>query len=275
MNADGQRRACVTLDLENNWDFDGPELRYATFEYLEEYIDLIDSLDLPLSVFIVGQTVEERPDAIERLRDRLDVEFHLHSYSHDLSGTADLEREVRKGKAAFESFFGRQPEGYRSTQGRIEQSDLQLLEKEGFLFDSSVFPTYRPGVYNNLDSPIEPYRAGGLYEIPVGVVPRLRIPLSQAYVKAIERPFLSMLRRVQLQDVVVYNTHLQDFYNTRAHDELDHPKKFFYQRNIDSAERVFRQVVETLRQKGFSFVKMTDVYESCTAPGAEVRTVEQ
>lgn len=267
MNADGQRRACVTLDLENNWEFDGPELRYATFEYLDEYVDLIDSLDIPLSVFVVGQTVEERPDAIDRLRKRLDVEFHLHSYSHDLSGAADLEREVRKGKAAFESFFGRQPEGYRSTQGRIEQADLRLLESEGFLFDSSVFPTYRPGVYNNLSAPIEPYRAGGLYEIPVGVVPRLRIPLSQAYIKAMEAPFLSILRHVRLQDVVVFNTHLQDLYNTRAHEALDHPKKLFYQRNIDNAERVFRRVVDTLREKGFAFAKMTDVYEACTATG--------
>lgn len=274
MSADSQRLACVTLDLENNWEFDGPELQYATFEHLDAYIDLIDGLDLPLSVFVVGQTVEERPDAIERLRDRLDVEFHLHSYSHDLSGGATLEREIRKGKEAFSSFFGRQPEGYRSTQGRIDHSDLQLLESEGFLFDSSVFPTYRPGVYNNLEAPVEPYRAGGLYEIPVGVVPRLRIPLSQAYVKAMGTPFLSGLRHVRLQDVVVFNTHLQDFYHTPAHDELDHPKKFFYQRNIDSAESIFRQVVETLRHKGFSFVTMTDVYERCTASRSGAQTVQ-
>ncbi len=265
MTADCRRQACVTLDLENNWNFDDPKLQYATFEHLEEYIELIDALDLPLSVFVVGQTIEERPDAIDRLRERLEVEFHLHSYSHDLSGSADLGREVRRGKRAYRSFFGRQPQGYRSTQGRVERSDLQLLESEGFLFDSSVFPTYRPGVYNNLDTPIEPYQAGGLCEIPVGVVPRLRIPLSQAYVKTIETPFLPVLRRVPLQDVVVFNTHLQDFYHTRAHDELDHPKRFFYSRNIDNSERVFRRVVETLRRKGFSFVKMTDVYESCTA----------
>ena len=267
MTADRRREACVTLDLENNWNFDDPELQYATFEHLEEYIELIDGLDLPLSVFVVGETIEERPDAIDRLRDRLEVEFHLHSYSHDLSGSADLEREVRKGKRAYKSFFGRQPEGYRSTQGRVERSDLQLLESEGFLFDSSVFPTYRPGVYNNLDRPIEPYSTdgpGSLCEIPVGVLPRLRIPLSQAYIKAIETPFLPVLRHVPLQDVVVFNTHLQDFYHTRAHDELDYPKRFFYSRNIDNAERVFRRVVETLRRKGFSFVKMTDVYESYT-----------
>jgi len=273
MTASGQRHACITLDLENNWGFDGPELRYATFDHLEEYIDLIGALDLPLSVFVVGQTLEERPDAIDRLRDRLDVEFHLHSYSHDLTGTADLDREVREGKAAFKSFFGRQPEGYRSTQGRIDDADLRLLESEGFLFDSSVFPTYRPGVYNNLDAPIEPYRAGELYEIPVGVVPGLRLPLSQAYIKTLPWPFLSALRHVQLQDVVVFNTHLQDFYHTRAHAELDQPKKFFYERNIDSAERVFRRVVDTLRQKGFSFVKMTDVYETCNSPSSGVQRV--
>ncbi|WP_262177326.1 polysaccharide deacetylase family protein [Haloarcula laminariae] len=275
MSADNRRHACITLDLENNWNFDDPELQYATFDYLDEYIDLIDGLDLPLSVFVVGETIEERPDAIERLQERLEVEFHLHSYTHDLSGSADLRREVRRGKQAFESFFGRQPAGYRSTQGRVDRSDLRLLESEGFQFDSSVFPTYRPGVYNNLDMPIEPYRAGDLYEIPVGVVPKLRIPLSQAYIKAIKTPFLPVLRRVPLQDVVVFNTHLQDFYHTRAHEELDYPKRFFYGRNIDAAESVFRQVVETLRRKGFSFVKMTDVYDSCTASAATERNIRQ
>lgn len=267
MTIAGGRQACITLDLENNWELEGPKLKYATFEHLDEYIELLESLDLPLSVFVVGQTVEERPDAIEQLRERLDVEFHLHSYSHDLSGTASLEDEVRKGKRAFESYFGRSPQGYRSTQGRIDRSGLRTLESEGFLFDSSVFPTYRPGVYNNLDAPIEPYRppeAQSLFEIPVGVVPGLRIPLSQGYIKAMEGPLLAALRHVPLQDVVVFNTHLQDFFHTRAHDQLDQPKRFFYERNIENAERVFRRVVETLRRDGFSFMKMTDVYERCT-----------
>jgi len=267
MTTERGRHACITLDLENNWEFDGPRLKYATFEHLEEYIKLLESRDLPLSVFVVGQTVEERPGAIEQLRERLDVEFHLHSYSHDLSGSANLENEVRRGKRAFESYFGRPPEGYRSTQGRIDRAGLRPLESEGFLFDSSVFPTYRPGVYNNLDAPIEPYRppeTQSLFEIPVGVVPGLRIPLSQGYIKAMERPLLTALRHVPLQDVVVFNTHLQDFFHTRAHAALAQPKRFFYERNIENAERVFRRVVEILRRDGFSFVKMTDVYDHYT-----------
>jgi peptidoglycan/xylan/chitin deacetylase (PgdA/CDA1 family) len=265
MTGDTDRRACITLDLENNWNFENSDLKYATFDYLEDYIDLLHSQDLPLSVFVVGKTIEERPDAIKRLRKRLDVEFHLHSYSHDLSGEADLEREVRLGTESFESHFGRQPEGYRSTQGRIDSSGFRVLESAGFLFDSSVFPSYRPGVYNNLGAPVEPFSAAGtdrLLEIPVGVVPRLRIPLSQGYLKAIGRCLPTLIQYVKLPDVVVFNTHLQDFYHTRAHERLGQPRRFFYGRNMDRAERMFEQVVETLRQRDYSFVKMTDVYDA-------------
>ncbi|WP_254272290.1 polysaccharide deacetylase family protein [Haloarcula marina] len=274
MTDDSPRRACLTLDLEKNWNFEDPELKYATFDYLDDYIDLLDTLDLPLSVFVVGETIEDRPDAIERLQERLDVEFHLHSYSHDISGSADFEREVRLGTQAFESFFGRQPEGYRSTQGRIERSAFRFLESSGFLFDSSVFPTYRPGVYNNLRAPVEPYQATGtdsLLEIPVAVVPRLRFPLSQGYVKAIGAPFLAVLRHIPLQDVVVYNSHLQDFYHTQAHERLGPQRKLFYGRNVAQSEHIFERVVETLRRKGYSFVKMTDVYDAYTEGGDRPR----
>jgi peptidoglycan/xylan/chitin deacetylase (PgdA/CDA1 family) len=274
MTADDRRLACLTLDLENNWEFEAPGLRYATFEHLEDYVDLLDALDLPLSVFVVGETVEERPDALDRLADRLDVEFHLHSYSHDLSGTADLEREVRLGRAAFESHFGRPPAGYRATQGRIDPDEFRTLESAGFLFDSSVFPSYRPGTYNNLDAPIEPYRPAGsdsLLEIPVGVLPGLRVPVSQAYLKAAGTPLLALLRHLPLPEVVVFNTHLQDLYHTPAHERLGAVKRLFYGRNMDRAEDVFRRTVRTLRRRGYSFVRMTDVYDAYTGGSGPAR----
>lgn len=258
-------QACLTLDLENNWNFEDPELKYATFDYIDDYVDLVNSLDLPISVFVVGQTIEDRPDALEQIRDRLNAEFHLHSYSHDLTGQADLKREVRLGTKAFKSYFGRPPEGYRSTQGRISGDDFQVLESANFRFDSSVFPSYRPGQYNNLTAPLEPFRATGtdsLLEIPVAVVPHVRIPLSQSYIKAIGPFILKLLRHVQLPDVMIINTHLQDFYHTPAHEHLGPLKKHFYNRNIDNAETFFIKVVKILRNRNSSFVKMTDIYDT-------------
>jgi len=142
-----------------------------------------------------------------------------------------------------------------------------VLESANFCFDSSVYPSYRPGQYNNLTTPLEPYRATGtdcLLEIPVAAVPHVRIPLSQSYIKAIGPFVLKLLRHVQLPDVAIFNTHLQDFYHTPAHEHLGLLKKHFYNRNIDLAETLFTEVVKILRKRNTSFVKMTDIYETYT-----------
>jgi peptidoglycan/xylan/chitin deacetylase (PgdA/CDA1 family) len=132
------KMAHITLDLENNWTFVSEELRYLVLEHLDEYVDMIRSLGVPVTVFVVGKLLEDRPGVVRRLNDELDAEFHLHSYSHDMQGRADIEREIRQGVDAFEDVFERQPRGYRAPRFIIDDDDLAALAEAGFGFDSSV-----------------------------------------------------------------------------------------------------------------------------------------
>ena len=183
---DGERTACITLDLENNWKFQTDELQHLVFDRVDEYVKLIQTLDIPLTVFVVGKVLEERPDVVRQLDSELDAEFHLHSYRHDMNGDADIEEEIRDGVRAFESILGRHPRGYRAPRFIVDDNDLQALSEAGFEFDSSICPSYRPGVYNNLHEPTEPYFpevAPDLLELPLSVHPRLRIPFAQSYLR--------------------------------------------------------------------------------------------
>jgi peptidoglycan/xylan/chitin deacetylase (PgdA/CDA1 family) len=258
----GSHVACITLDLENDWYFDEDGYDHLTFEFLDQYIELISELELPVSVFVVGKTLERFPDKVEKLRSSTDSEFHLHSYGHDLSKSYEFREEVNRGIEVFESHFGQQPGGYRAPQGNIKSAELQQLDEMGFDFDSSVFPSYRPGVYSNLDAPLAPYRptgSDGLIEYPIGAIPNLRVPLSQSYLKLFGRPYLWFLKRVTLPEVVVFDSHLQDFFRTASHEQLDVPLRQIHKRNLNSSIKLFRSLVRILREKGYTFVKLTDV----------------
>ena len=104
---ESDRCLCLTLDLENDWYFDDPALDHLVLDYLDEFLELIDELDVPLSVFVVGRTLETYPQKVDRMRSTLDCEFHLHSYQHDMSKSYDFETEVRRGMAAFRDYFDR------------------------------------------------------------------------------------------------------------------------------------------------------------------------
>lgn len=103
-------------------------------------------MDIPVSIFVVGKTLEQYPKKVEQLQRELNVESHLHSYRHDNSKSVDFGEEIELGTRAFESFFGIEPKGYRAQQGKINMNELLMLDDYGFKFDSSIFLSYRPGI---------------------------------------------------------------------------------------------------------------------------------
>ena len=272
-----EKLACVTLDLENDWYFDEPGYDHLTFEYIEEFVGLIEELGIPLSVFVVGRTLERFPEEIDQLDSELDVEFHLHSYQHDTSKSYDFREELRRGKDAFESHFGSEPIGYRAPQGNIEPGELAVLDREGFQFDSSVFPSYRPKVYSNLDKPLHPYRpteVDELLEIPIAATPYTRVPICQSYIKLLGGPYRYYLRKAPLPAPLVFNVHLQDLFRTASHDRLGQPKRFIMKRNLDRSVDVFHETIDLLRARGYSFGRMTDIRTEFEEPKASNRTVK-
>lgn len=267
-----EKQFCLTLDLENDWYFDEDGYDHLVLEHLDEFIGLIDELDVPLSVFVVGKTLEKYPESVNQIRTELDAEFHLHSYQHDTDKDYEFRTEIQRGKTAYRDHFGVDPNGYRAPQGNIDPAEFEILEDEGFMFDSSVFPSYRPGVYNNLQAPLEPYspeEAERLLEIPIGVTPHTRIPLSHSYLKLLGRPYVSYLRRCSLPTPVVYNVHLQDLYRTDSHDRLPRAKQAIYDRNMSRSEELLQTVVEIARKRGYEFNYISKLCKECSLGDVE------
>jgi peptidoglycan/xylan/chitin deacetylase (PgdA/CDA1 family) len=253
---------CITMDLEESFDVGSPTVERQVFDHLEDYIDRIQRWDIPVSMFVVGRTVEQYPEMIRRLDAALDVEFHLHSHTHDMSGEADIEGEICRGIDAFESVLGRRPVGYRAPRYLVTGPDLEALSAAGFEFDSSICPSYRPGVYDHLDKPREPFYPAvspDLLELPISVHPQLRVPITQSFMRLLGTPFLKLLEYSTLPDLLIYNSHLHDYYRTDAHDMLPTVKKALFSRNMADSVDLFERFLTILEDHDYRFRTVSDV----------------
>lgn len=125
--------------------------------------------------FIPGYTAATYPEACAAVADA-GHEIGNHGWSHVPPArlTADEEeRELVETSALLERVTGRRPTGYRSPSWDLSPATIDLLERHGFAYDSSmmghdVLPyRARTGDEVVLGQPLRPGRTTGVVELPV------------------------------------------------------------------------------------------------------------
>jgi hypothetical protein len=264
--------SCLTLDLESDHSDLLDEPRYMGLEHIPELVAFLRKAGVPLTCFVQGSLLETHPDYIQLLIDA-DVEFELHSYSHPDSTDLDTRFEVVRGKEAYRKFFAEDPLGYRSPLGIIREEDYEILAANGFRFDSSIYPSLRPGFFNNLGKPIQPFRVAttDIIEFPFTAFSGLiRVPLTVSYLKLFGQPYSFLIKIFPLPDLIIFAFHLHDLFRLSSSSEIplekySHIHKMAFKRIYNSRQDgllILREFVETLRRKGYSFCKLVDVYEA-------------
>jgi peptidoglycan/xylan/chitin deacetylase (PgdA/CDA1 family) len=250
--------ACLTLDLEPD------HAGRAAFMYeawrkdrLDQMMDVLAEFRAPLSAFVVGRSLEQKPEEISHLRAR-GVEFHLHSYSHNLA-EPDSARELDEGMRVFQAAFGERPAGYRAPEGRISEEGLSRLAERGFLFDSSVFPAAWPHP-RYLGYPRTAYRAkpSNLLEIPIATAGRLRFLVTLSFIKLLGFPlYRRLIRRGSVPEPLIFDMHLHDLFVLPAFEQLPTFLKVAYSRNRAEGFTLLRATLSLLRDAGYRFETMT------------------
>ncbi len=258
------KKFAFTLDLEP--EYAGNTYQYEIFKEpakIDEFLSIMYDCGVKITVFTVGEIFERFPEIIE-IFEKYDCEFEAHSYSHSLTAP-DSDEEIEKSKSAYYNYFNKYPKGYRAPQGRITDSGIRSLEKNGFLYDSSIFPSYYPNPFKYLlcKRGIHYSNNSEIMEIPLTSITPLRLSLSISYIKLLGIDFIIKLCQVfKIPDTICFNAHLHDFIvNENSYSKLSPFWKFIFGRNKYKGIDYCVQFMEYIKKRGYRFCYMSEVYE--------------
>ena len=256
--------ACITLDVEA--DFNDPEGRILLLEdeaLLNRYARIIEENGVKLTAFLATSLLDRYGDQYRRLHELIPVEFEIHSHAHDTRNPcsrADIEAAV----SAFHGFTGKDPTGYRAPVGQVTREGLDTLLDLGFRYDSSIYPSVRPGRpgYNNLHLPVTPFKitrdAKSIIEVPFACLPGVRLVFSLSYVKLMGwRTYGLLMKPFPLPDQVAVLSHPYDHYFHLLPDDVRGWEKPLLRRNARSAFELLEKMLRFLRARGYEFEFMS------------------
>lgn len=98
-------------------------------------------------------------------------EIASHSYYHSKFSVEDL----KKSKDKLDEISGSKVIGFRMP--RMQPVDEKEIYNAGYIYNSSINPTYLPGRYNNFSKPRTYFYFEKVLQIPASVSPIIRFPL--------------------------------------------------------------------------------------------------
>ncbi len=252
--------ACLTLDMEA--DFLDPTGRIRLFEddaLFERFVSLLRPRRAKLTAFLVTSLLPKHMADYRRLAAAVPVEFAIHSHSHDMQSPCSR-RDIEESVRAFREFMGIDPLGYRAPLGHITREGLETLMDLGLCYDSSVYPSARPGRhgYNHLHLPVTPFqiRQGtrSILEVPFGTLSGLRLTFSLSFVKMLGWTTYALLLRIfPLPDQVTVLSHPHDYYFHLVKDDVTAREKPLLMRNASHAFDLLERMLDHLIQAGYQF----------------------
>lgn len=216
LNGAGQRYACIALDYEDikhlfatlNLKQVAPS--QAMFEQVaDRFLEILDRHGVKATLFVIGEDIL-KPHNRKGLQRFIDAghEVANHTLTHPFGmrrlSYAEKEHEIDAAQAILEEATGQRVVGYKAPLHDIDADVIDILEKRGYLYDASVYPSFfnpvlnvfyyfvgggRPlglGDWQCSTAPNRPYVLGhpywrrgsrSLLEFPISQIPGLRFPV--------------------------------------------------------------------------------------------------
>jgi len=157
-------------------------------------LDALDGADAAATFFTVGELADEHPRVLQRIAaEGHEVGSHTQTHRH-LSELDDDRRreELARSKERLEAVAGEPVTGFRAPSFDVGPDHFGALAATGYDYDSSVVACRSiPGWYGGefdaerptVASAVDPAAPDGIAEVPVSVMPRLRLPLTGTWIR--------------------------------------------------------------------------------------------
>lgn len=121
--------------------------QYIYREVIPFILDLLQKYNLRVTFFVIGRDlmIKENRAIVQAISSR-GHEIGNHSFTHPIGfrylSRKEKETEIARAEILIGDTVGIKPIGFASPAYDIDEITLQLLEERGYLYDSSVYPSY-------------------------------------------------------------------------------------------------------------------------------------
>jgi peptidoglycan/xylan/chitin deacetylase (PgdA/CDA1 family) len=192
------RVVLLSFDVE---EFDVPEeygqalpeaVKFAVSRNgLELLLQLLEELQIRATFFTTAHFALHHPALIQHIAQSHEIASH--GFFHSAFEVADL----AKSRTTLAAIAGTSITGFR--MARLQKVNDWDIEAAGYVYNSSVNPTYLPGRYNNFFQPRTAHYTQTLLNIPVSVTPLIRFPLFWLSFKHLPLPLYQLASLWTLQ----------------------------------------------------------------------------
>jgi peptidoglycan/xylan/chitin deacetylase (PgdA/CDA1 family) len=236
--------------------------------------DALREAEAAATFFTVGKIAENRPCVVERVADEgHEVASHTHTHQH-LSelDEADRRDELVRSKERLEAVTGESVTGFRAPSFDMGPDHFRTLSELGYEYDSSVVPCRSiPGWYGGeFDaerpvpaSAVDPTAPADFSEVPVSVMPRLRLPLTGTWIRFFGVPYtLAGMRLLARRGIApVLYVHPWELVDLPAVDGV--PKRVYVRTGA-----YMRRAIGRILAEPFEFVTVGELADDIDATGA-------
>ena len=205
-------------------------------EGLKTLMDVVNPFDVEATFFTTANFAQHFPESIKSISQRHEIASH--TYYHSKFSTEDLLASRRK----LEEITAKPVYGLRMP--RMAKVAMQDVKAAGYLYDSSINPSFVPGRYNNLHLSRSFYYEEEMLRVPVGVSPILRIPLFWLSFKNFPYPYYLHLvkRSLQKDGYVCLYFHPWEFINLDAYKLPGYTKRMAGERLQERLQKLTRDL---------------------------------
>lgn len=200
----------LSFDLEE-YDKAGENKFILGYKGAKVVQTLLQKKGVTATFFVTGSFYEKYPDFVKELAKNHEIAYHGLEHGDDyysMPGETAF-RRLFTGKNKLEKDLEITVGGFRAP--RLRPPSYKILKKTGFLYSSSLHPTYVPGRYNHFTDPREPFTAEGVLEIPVSVTPVVRLPVSWVWFRLCGVVYTKVLTSLMSTDYLAIYFHPWEF----------------------------------------------------------------
>ena len=250
----------LSFDIE---EFDMPFEYNKTISFEEQMrvsitgttiiLDILDKHKIKATFFSTATFAINAPKIMERIV-KEGHEIASHTYYHSAFKTEDL----LASKLKLEEITNTEVIGFRMP--RMQPVDEKEIFKAGYIYNSSLNPTYLPGRYNNFDKPRTFFKQDGVWQIPASVSPLVRFPLFWLSFHNLPLWLYQWLCKITLKKDGYLNLyfHPWEFTDLNQKEKYNFPNYVSKNSGVRMAERLDTLITE-MKKNNYSFKIFKDL----------------